>query len=121
MRPPPSENLRKRLKTFHSMSVGGLLVGLLKKISYSIFKRRSCESRTFSSSSVVTGVSMHSVVRGGAAGEVPVGHEGEWNESKLSAVSSPAKFTDRRILRTDLRGQERNGKCGQADRGSLFC
>src|SRR5579864_4582231 len=51
---PPSENFRSRASTFHSMSVGGLLVGLLKKISYSIFKRRSCVSRTVSSSSMVT-------------------------------------------------------------------
>src|ERR1035437_9475552 len=92
---PPSENLRKRLKTFHSTSVGGLLFGLLKQISYSIFKRRSCESRTFSSSSVVTGVSMHSVVRRRGEGEVPVGHQGEWNESKgqLSAISFQSNQT----------------------------
>ena len=35
---PPSENLRSRESTFHSMSVGGRLVGLLKKTSYSIFE-----------------------------------------------------------------------------------
>src|SRR5580693_3598322 len=52
---PPSENLRSMLSTFHSTSVGGRLVGLLKKISYSIFRRRSCVSSTVSSSSSVTG------------------------------------------------------------------
>src|SRR6266571_2041541 len=87
---PPSENLRSKLSTFHSMSEGGRLVGLLKKISYSIFRRRSCESRRFSSSSVVTGVSMNSVVTRRDEGEVPEGHQGEWNESKgqISTVSS---------------------------------
>src|ERR1700757_3357414 len=59
---PPSENFRNSASTFHSMSVGGRLLGLLKKISYSIFSRRSCVSRTFSSSSVVTQVSTHSLV-----------------------------------------------------------
>ena len=34
-------NLRIRDNTFHSMSVGGRFCGLLKKISYSIFSRRS--------------------------------------------------------------------------------
>src|SRR5579864_3697009 len=51
----PSENFRRRARTFHSISVGGRLVGLLKKISYSIFRRRSCVSSTVSSSSSVTG------------------------------------------------------------------
>src|SRR5579872_7101345 len=78
MRDPPSENLRSRLSTFHSMSVGGRLVGLLKKISYSIFSRRSCESRIVSSSSVVTEVSRHSLVIGDTQGEVPFGHHGAW-------------------------------------------
>src|SRR5438270_12459131 len=84
---PPSENLRNRLSTFHSMSVGGRLVGLLKKISYSIFSRRNCESSTFSSSSVVTDVSMHSLWGHGAPSEVPDGHGGEWNESKGNSLS----------------------------------
>src|SRR5215472_13641442 len=74
---PPSENFRKSASTFHSMSVGGRLVGLLKKISYSIFKRRSCESRTFSSSSVVTSLSTVSLVEGPSRGDVPVGHQGD--------------------------------------------
>ena len=86
---PPSENLRSKLSTFHSTSVGGRLVGLLKKISYSIFRRRSCESRRFSSSSVVTGVSMHSLVIGDTRGEVSRRSLRAWNESKgeLRAVS----------------------------------
>src|SRR5947209_19894781 len=75
---PPSENLRNRLSTFHSMSVGGRLVGLLKKISYSIFSRRSCESRTVSSSSVVTDVSKDSLVIEDTRGEVSIGHQGAW-------------------------------------------
>src|SRR5580704_1903584 len=85
---PPSENLRSSASTFHSISVGGRLVGLLKKISYSIFNRRNCVSRTASSSSVVTGVSKDSVVSRGRGGEVPVGHRRAWYESKSgSAVS----------------------------------
>src|ERR1700687_5423337 len=101
---PPSENLRKRLKTFHSTSVGGRFCGLLKKISYSIFRRRSCESRTFSSSSVVTGISMHSVVRSRGGGEWPVGHRWVWYESKgqLSAVSS--QLSAKRGLRSNKAG-----------------
>src|SRR5579872_990707 len=71
---PPSENLRSKLNTFHSTSVGGRLVGLLKKISYSIFSRRSCESRRVNSSSVVTGISMHSLVTEMPGGEIPDGH-----------------------------------------------
>src|ERR1700745_4242549 len=74
---PPSENFRNRASTFHSISVGGRLVGLLKKISYSIFRRRSCESRRFSSSSVVTGLSSVSLVEGRRGGDVPVGHHGD--------------------------------------------
>jgi hypothetical protein len=42
---------------------------------------------------VVTGVSMHSVVRRRGEGEVPVGHQGEWNESKLSAISFQSNQT----------------------------
>src|SRR5579862_3594521 len=75
---PPSENFRNNASTFHSMSVGGRFCGLLKKISYSIFNRRSWESSTFSSSSVVTGVSRHSVVMEDTYGEVPIGHRGAW-------------------------------------------
>src|ERR1700757_886280 len=74
---PPSENFPNSASTFHSMSVGGRFCGLLKKISYSIFRRRSCMSSTFSSSSVVTRVSQHSVVIGDTQGEVPVGHQGD--------------------------------------------
>src|SRR5207302_8388203 len=54
---PPSENFRSIASTFHSMSVGGRFCGLLKKISYSIFRRRNWVSSTFSSSSIVTGIS----------------------------------------------------------------
>src|SRR5580658_9708869 len=85
---PPSENLRSMLSTFHSTSVGGRLAGLLKKISYSIFRRRSCVSRTLSSSSVVTEVSMHSLVTGRDGREVPVGHGGAWYESNSRAAVS---------------------------------
>src|SRR5215467_4393697 len=74
---PPSANFRNKASTFHSMAVGGRLLGLLKKISYSIFKRRNCESRTFSSSSVVTSLSTVSLVEGTSGGDVPVGHHGD--------------------------------------------
>src|SRR5215472_4215650 len=79
---PPSENFRNKASTFHSMSVGGRLVGLLKKISYSIFKRRSCVSSTFNSSSVVTVSPALSLVEMLQRGEVPVGHRRLWYESK---------------------------------------
>src|SRR5215467_4568059 len=74
---PPSANFRNKASTFHSLSVGGRLVGLLKKISYSILKRHNCESRTFSSSSVVTSLSTVSLVEGPSGGDVPVGHPGD--------------------------------------------
>src|SRR5216684_2515036 len=73
---PPSLNLRMRFVTFHSISVGGRLAGLLKKISYSIFSRRSWWSRRFSSSSMVTGRPAHRIARNGRRGEVPQGHAG---------------------------------------------
>src|SRR5690348_1234322 len=73
----PSENFRRRLRTFHSRSVGGRLVGLLKKISYSIFRRRMFESRTTSSSSIVKRNSPpRRIGRDGAPGEVPQGQGG---------------------------------------------
>src|ERR1700757_352103 len=92
MRPPPSENFRNMASTFHSMSVGGRFCGLLKKISYSIFRRRSCESRTLSSSSVVTGFSKASVGGEYPESEVPMGHGGEWYESKGKSYQ-PSAFS----------------------------
>src|SRR5947199_10832998 len=64
---PPSLNLRSRFRTFHSISLGGRLLGLLKKISYSIFSRRKCESSRFSSSSMVTRKSPPQAVYGFSA------------------------------------------------------
>src|SRR4030081_1616136 len=89
---PPSENFRNKLSTFHSTSVGGRFVGLLKKISYSILSRRSCESRRFSSSSVVTGFSSPQSRRCGARERGIRWSPRSWYESKggccqLSAVS----------------------------------
>src|ERR1035438_9396461 len=79
----PSENLRSSESTFHSTSVGGRLVGLLKKTSYSIFRRRNWVSSTFNSSSVVTkGLQVNSVMRRSTDGEVPGGHRSSWYESK---------------------------------------
>src|ERR1700751_3361043 len=95
MRPPPSENFRNMASPFHSMSVGGRFCGLLKKISYSIFSRRSCESSTFSSSSMVTGLSKASVSGELPQSEVPIGHGGECTKvswvHRLSAVSYQLK------------------------------
>src|SRR5215472_9284037 len=89
---PPSENLRSSATTFHSISVGGRFCGLLKKISYSIFRRRSCVSSTFNSSSVVTGFSTHSVVIAGTGRQIPGGHEREWDESKVRRRAWAAAF-----------------------------
>src|SRR5215469_15247951 len=86
---PPSENLRSSATTFHSISVGGRFCGLLKKISYSIFRRRSWVSSTFNSSSVVTVFSTHSVVIAGTGRQIPVGHEREWDESKVRRACAP--------------------------------
>src|SRR6266700_3214250 len=88
---PPSENFRNKLSTFHSMSVGGRLVGLLKKISYSIFSRRNCESRMFNSSSVVTGISKHSLRIHHIKWEIPPGHVSAWYESKAVAKQEQNK------------------------------
>src|SRR5258707_15450176 len=86
---PPSENLRSRESTFHSMSVGGRLVGLLKKTSYSIFSRRSCVSRVFSSSSVVTqGSPGNSVVRRQRGGEESRGHRGHGTKVRGCQLST---------------------------------
>src|SRR5215468_9744473 len=85
---PPSANFRNKASTFHSISAGGRLVGLLKKISYSIFKRRNCESRRFSSSSVVTGLSSVSLVERCWGGDVPVGHQGDG--TKVSIEIGPS-------------------------------
>src|SRR5271154_2380735 len=71
----PSLNLRINERTFHSTSVGGRFEGLLKNISYSIFSRRSCCSRRFSSSSVVTNIPQtNSLASEAGNDEVPAGH-----------------------------------------------
>src|SRR5579863_8076734 len=86
---PPSENFRSSASTFHSMSVGGRLVGLLKYTSYSIFSRRNWVSRTLSSSSVVTKhLQVNSVVIRRGDGEVPSGHRRSWYESKGQLLAS---------------------------------
>src|ERR1700690_2976945 len=71
----PSENLRSSASTFHSRSEGGFFCGLLKKISYSIFSRRSCDSRTPSSSSTVMSSPTESLGEIVQMDEVPVGHK----------------------------------------------
>src|SRR5579885_1634605 len=67
-----------RATAFHSRSAGGRLLGLLKYTSYSIFRRRSSESRCVSSSSMVNGRASahHSVGRGSVSWQMPGGHEG---------------------------------------------
>src|SRR5262252_805729 len=93
---PPSANFRNKASTFHSISVGGRLLGLLKNISYSIFKRRNCESRTFSSSSVVTGLSSVSLVEIRCDGDVPAGHERDGTKVSERRPSSLPAGTMRR-------------------------
>src|SRR5215472_964564 len=112
---PPSENLRRRASTFHSISVGGRFVGLLKKISYSIFRRRSCESSTVSSSSSVTGFSGISVESARPGNEVPVGHGGGWYESK-ARPALPMSHSEYKCLRSQehtarFRGKDKS-RCG---------
>src|SRR5215467_14986130 len=71
----PSENLRSSVSTFHSRSEGGFFCGLLKKTSYSILRRRKCDSSRFSSSSMVMSLPVLSLGEIPLAEEVTRGHE----------------------------------------------
>src|SRR5215475_6950453 len=71
----PSENLRSSASTFHSRSEGGFFCGLLKKTSYSILRRRRCDSRRFSSSSMVMSLPVLRLGEIPLAEEVTRGHE----------------------------------------------
>src|SRR5713101_2826520 len=87
MWPPPSENLRSRASTFHSRSEGGFFFGLLKKISYSILSRRSCDSRVVSSSSTVMSAPTGSLGEIGPWGEVPAGHGRDRTKVREAALA----------------------------------
>src|SRR5258708_2822786 len=85
---PPSENLRRRASTFHSRSEGGRFCGLLKKISYSILSRRSCDSSVVNSSSTVMSVPTRSLGEIGQMDEVPVGHKRDGTKVREAALGS---------------------------------
>src|SRR5271165_412998 len=84
----PSENLRNRASTFHSRSAGGFFCGLLKKISYSILSRRSCDSKTPSSSSTVMSVPTESLGEIVQMDEVPAGHRRDGTKVREAALGS---------------------------------
>src|SRR5215468_8296431 len=98
---PPSECLRIRATAFHSRSAGGRLAGLLKYTSYSIFRRRSSESRWLSSSSIVKGApsAETSVGRAFGEGQMPGGHAREVDESNgRAAMSYELRATSKQSL-----------------------
>src|SRR5205807_7602284 len=91
--------LRINATAFHSRSAGGRLAGLLKYTSYSIFRRRSNESRWLSSSSMVKGAPSAETSVGTAFGEgqMPGGHERKWT-----------KVTKKQLRATGLELRARN-------------
>src|SRR6266849_6560860 len=82
----PSENLRSKASTFHSRSEGGFFCGLLKKISYSILSRRSCDSSVFNSSSTVMSSPTASLGEIVQVDEVPVGHMRDGTKVREAAL-----------------------------------
>src|SRR5215467_6283355 len=91
----PSENLRSSVSTFHSRSEGGFFCGLLKKTSYSILRRRSCDSRRFNSSSMVMSLPVLSLGEIEDRVEVTHGHERDRTKVRGRRVSrSGAAATD---------------------------
>src|SRR5689334_22300890 len=99
----PSECLRRSVTTFHSMSAGGRLVGLLKKTSYSIFKRRSSESRCVNSSSMVTGDASPANSLGTARpfGQISDAHEGSGTKVTKGASSLELLVSSQKLLSHD--------------------
>src|SRR5215469_17999019 len=104
-----SENLRSTVGTFHSRSEGGFFCGLLKKTSYSILRRRKCDSSRFSSSSMVMSLPVLSLGEIALAEEVTRGHE----EDGTKVRGGPAKPAPGGKIQLGF------GGCGHHARASL--
>ena len=74
---PPSENLRNRASTFHSMSAGGRLVRIAEENL--VLDLQAAQLRVEKIQFFVDGhgVSMRQFRECNGEGEVPVGHEGD--------------------------------------------